>query len=196
VNAKLSRRDFLGAAAAGLASSAFAAPPKILVAYATRCGSTREIAQAVAQDLRGRGCTVDLRVADKVAALSGYEAVALASAVRFGKWLPEAVEFVRRHQAGLKQIPTAFVAVHMLNTGADPASRKARFAYLDPARALVKPSVEAYFAGKMDMSRLSFSERLLCKIMKGRDADLRDWPAIHSWARNVFAPLTSNSGRR
>jgi hypothetical protein len=46
----------------------------------------------------------------------------------------------------------------------------------------------------MDMSRLSFSERLLCKVMKGRDADLRDWPAIHSWARNVFPPLTRTGG--
>jgi menaquinone-dependent protoporphyrinogen oxidase len=193
---KLSRRDFLGTAAASLgaatlASSAFATPPKVLVAYATRCGSTREIAQAVTQDLRGRGCAVDLRAADKVAALSGYEAVVLGSAVRFGRWLPEAVDFVRRHQAGLKRIPTAFVAVHMMNTGADQASRKARFAYLDPARVLVKPNVEAFFPGKMDMSRLSLSERLLCKLMKGRDADRRDWPAIHSWAKSVFPQLGS-----
>lgn len=198
MRARLSRRDFLGTAVAGLGgatlvSSAFGNPPKVLVAYATRCGSTREIAQAVAQDLRGRGCAVDLRAADKVATLSGYEAVVLGSAVRFGRWLPEAVDFVRRHQAGLKRIPTAFVAVHIRNTGGDEASRKARFAYLDPARALVKPTVEAFFSGKMDVARLSLSERLLFKLMKGRDADLRDWPAIHSWAKNVFPPLTRSA---
>jgi menaquinone-dependent protoporphyrinogen oxidase len=186
---RLTRRDFLGVAAAGLASSAVAAPAKILVVYATRCGSTREVAQAVTQDLRGRGCTVDFRAAEKVSSIAGYEAAIVAGAVRFGKWLPEATDFVRRNQAGLKRVPVAFVAVHMMNLGAGEAARKARAAYLDAARALVKPQAEVFFAGKVDMSRLSFSERMVTKLMKGRDADLRDWPAIHTWAKDVFPQL-------
>lgn len=196
MNSELNRRSFLHASAAGMGLMALAplcraaSTPlngKILVAYASRCGSTADIARAIAEDLKRRAPAVDLRSADKVATLAGYNAVVLGSAVRFGHWLPEAVDFVRAHQAELKRVPTAFFTVHMLNTGPDDAARKARLAYLDPVHAVMKPSAEVFFAGRMDLSRLSFTERLLCKVVKGRDADLRDWPAIHAWAQSVLA---------
>jgi menaquinone-dependent protoporphyrinogen oxidase len=188
------RRAFLGVATAGLttraafaAATADSANRRVLIAYATRCGSTFEIAQTMLQDLKGRGFAGDVSAAGKVTTLSGYDAVVVGSAVRFGKWLPEAVDFVRRYRAELNRMPTAFFTVHMMNTGGDEASRKARMAYVDPARALVRPVGEVFFAGKMDSSRLSFGERLLCKVMKARDADQRDWGAIHGWGKSVFA---------
>ena len=52
---------------------------------------------------------------------------------------------------------------------------------------MIKPNAEVFFAGRMEQSRLSFTERLLFKVMKGHDADLRDWPAIHAWGQSVFA---------
>ena len=193
---EIDRRSFLRASTAGVGLMALAPlcraasaplPGKILVAYASRCGSTAEIARAVAEDLKHRGSAVDLRSADKVATLAGYEAVVVGSAVRFGHWLPETVEFVRAHQAGLKRIPTAFFTVLIMNTGPDVAARKARLGYLDPVHAVMKPGAEVFFAGRMEQSRLSFSERLLFKVMKGHDADMRDWPAIHAWGQRVFA---------
>ncbi len=196
MNSELNRRDFLHASAAGLGLIALApfcrgaSTPlngKILVVYASRCGSTADIARAVAEDLKRRTPAVDLRPADKVSTLAGYEAVVVGSAVRFGHWLPEAVEFVRAHRTGLKRVPTAFFTVHMMNTGPDEAARKARLGYLDPVHAVMRPGAEVFFAGRMDLSRLSFTERLLCKVMKGRNADMRDWTAIHAWGQSVFA---------
>ncbi len=191
---QLNRRDFLGASAAGLGLLSFASRlrantptpnRKVLVAYASRCGSTEDIARALAEDLKGRGLAVDLRTVDKVPTLTGYQAVILGSAVRFGKWLPEAVQFVRDHHAGLKRVPAAFFTVHIRNTGTDEASRKARNAYLDPVHALIRPNTEVFFAGRMDLSRLSFAERLLGKVMKARNVDMRDWSAVHAWGRTV-----------
>jgi menaquinone-dependent protoporphyrinogen oxidase len=124
--------------------------PRVLIAYATRCGSTLEVAQAVAQNLEGRGYTAELR------------------------------------RAELKRLPTPFFTVHGQNLGANEASRKARLAYIDPVRAMVQPGAEAFFAGKLDSSRLSFGARMLCKLMKVSDRDLRDWGAIHAWAQGVF----------
>lgn len=191
---QLNRRHFFELAAAGLgvatlgraAQTPTTTRPRVLVAYASRCGSTSEIAQAVANDLKGRGYAVDLRLAGKTTPLAGYQAVVLGSAVRFGRWLPEAVDFARFHQAELKRVPTAFFSVHIMNTGAGEASKKARLAYTEPVRALVQPGVETFFAGKMDLRRLSFFERTLGKLMKARDADLRDWSAIHAWANAIF----------
>jgi menaquinone-dependent protoporphyrinogen oxidase len=184
------RRNFLQLAAGLLAiRPALAAPRPVLVAYASRCGSTQEIANAIVQDLKARGCAAELRRVQDVKTLTGYRAVVLGSAVRFGKWLPEASDFVRAHQPALKALPTAFFSVHLMNSGNDEASRKARLGYTEPVRALVRPGLEAFFTGKMDSGRLTFAERMLMKFMKGHNEDRRDWTAIHAWARQLLPAL-------
>ncbi len=185
----VNRRVFLESAT-GLSAVSLAfgsTRPRILLAYASRCGSTREVAQAIAGDLERRGFPVDVRDAKTAATLAGYGAVVVGSAVRFGKWLPEASGFVERQRAGLNRLPVAFFSVHMMNTGTDEASRKAREAYTAPVRALVRPAAETFFAGRMDLARLSFGDRLIAKLKKARNEDRRDWPAIHAWASGLFA---------
>jgi menaquinone-dependent protoporphyrinogen oxidase len=52
-------------------------PDSVLVAYATRSGSTREIAEVIAATLREHGLEVDLKPARDVRTLEGYRAVVL-----------------------------------------------------------------------------------------------------------------------
>lgn len=158
---------------------------KVLIAYASKCGSTGEVAAAIAEELVARGKTVDVRLAKNISTLEGYQAVIVGSAIRMGQWLPEAVEFVETHQQALRQLPTAFFTVHMLNLGDDETSRKNRLAYLDPVRKIFTPQHEVFFAGKMDLARLSFLDRLIAKAVKATDADLRDWQAIRGWAASL-----------
>lgn len=160
---------------------------RVLIAYASRCGSTGEVAQAVAEELSARGKAVDVRFVQKVNALDGYQAVLVGSAIRMGQWLPEAVQFVEKHQQALRQLPTAFFTVHMLNVGDDETSRKNRFAYLDSVRKFMTPQQAVFFAGKIDMSKMSFIDRLITQVMKGSDSDLRDWSKIRGWAQTVLA---------
>ena len=134
---------------------------KVLIAYATRCGSTFEVAQAIAEELTKRGCAVDVCQASKVTGLEGYTAVVVGSAVRFGSWLPEAVKFVEQNQAALSKLPVSFFAVHLMNMGDDETSRQARLAYLDLVRKQVTPKAEAFFPGVGDQSKVSFLERLV-----------------------------------
>ncbi len=159
---------------------------KVLVAYASRAGSTMEVAQVVAQELTNRGYAVDVRLAKQVSSLDGYAAVVVGSAVRYGQWLSETVKFVEQNQAALKRMPTAFFAVHLMNMGDDETSRKARLAYLDPVRKLVMPQAEAFFSGVGDSSKVSFFERLIAKAVKSPEGDFRDWPKIRSWAQNIL----------
>ena len=87
---------------------------KILVAYATRAGSTTEAAQAIAEALRALyswGDTVDVLPVKAVNDLSPYRAVIAGSAIRMGHWLPEAVDFVTKNQAELAKVPVAFFLV-------------------------------------------------------------------------------------
>ena len=138
---------------------------KILIAYASKCGSTGEVAQAIGQSLCEKGVAADVRPVKSVTSLDGYRAVVIGSAIRFGQWLPEAVEFVKNNQARLSQIPTAFFTGHMLAVDDSEDSRKRRQAYTDPVRKILTPKAEVFFAGKIDFARLSFLERLIRRIV-------------------------------
>ena len=72
-----------------------------------------------------------------------------------------------------------------LARGHDEASRQGRAAYTVPVHQLITPQAEAFFAGKMDLARLSFLDRMIIKAMKGQDEDLRDWDAIRAWAGEI-----------
>lgn len=160
---------------------------RILVAYATRAGSTAEVAAEVGSTLSQRGFLVDVKPVKEVQALEGYQAIVLGSAVRMGNWLPEMVDFVKAQQQRLGALPVSLFTVHLLNLEENEASRAARQAYLQAVRPLLRPTEEAYFAGKMDFSRLSFFDRMVAKLVKAVETDRRDWNAVRAWAETVFA---------
>lgn len=160
---------------------------KVLVAYASKAGSTMEVAQALGEELTQRGYAVDVMPFKKVTNLDSYSAFVLGSAIRIGSWLPEAAKFVEQHQAELASKPTALFAVHLNNLGDDPASREARQAYLAPQRKLITPISEALFAGVGDLSKLSFLERMISKAVKSPEGDFRDWTAIRGWGQSILA---------
>ena len=60
---------------------------RILVAYATRAGSTIKVAETIGEALTDAGATVDVQNVKNVSDLSLYSAVVLGSAVRAGKWM-------------------------------------------------------------------------------------------------------------
>jgi menaquinone-dependent protoporphyrinogen oxidase len=78
-------------------------PRRILVAYATRSGSTTEIAQWLAERLRGEDEAFDVTVAEVSDHLDprGYDALVLGSALYEGRWLRAASRFARRHRHDL-----------------------------------------------------------------------------------------------
>src|SRR5215207_6285463 len=78
---------------------------KILVAYASKHGSTAEIAGAVAEALSATGLHVDCREAAEIGSLHPYDAVVLGSAVYMKRWRREARRFLRRHAAELAERP-------------------------------------------------------------------------------------------
>lgn len=160
---------------------------RILITYATRAGSTVEVAAAIGKTLAARGFEAEVKPIKEKPSLDGYQAVLVGSAIRMGNWLPEAVEFVKDNQTALNQMPVALFTVHMLNREDDEESRANRMAYLKDVRPLLKPVEEVFFAGRFDMSRLSFLDRMISKAVKAVDEDCRDWDRIRGWAQTVFA---------
>lgn len=164
---------------------------RILVTYATRAGSTAEVATAIAATLTERGFQVEVKPVKENPSIQGYQAVLIGSAIRIGNWLPEAVEFVKTNQQILNHLPVALFTVHMLNTGDDEVSRAARLAYLNQVRPLLPRAEEIYFSGKMDYSTLPFFDRLLAKAVEKQTGtppgDFRDWDEIRNWAPAIFS---------
>ena len=164
---------------------------RILVTYATCAGSTVEVATAIAETLAKRGFSVDVKAVKTRPALSGYDALVMGSAIRMGAWLPEAVSFIKDNQAALSGLPLALFTVHMSNLADDETSRAARADYTAPLKAFVTPKDEAFFAGVMDYTKLSFLDGLIAKAVAsqshGPTGDQRDWSKISAWAQAVMA---------
>ncbi len=166
-------------------------PDKILVTYASRCGSTAGVAEAIGKTLAESGAQVEVRPMQDVADLAPYRAVVAGSAIRDKQWLPEAMQFVRAHQADLAHKPFAAFLVCM--TLAMPGGARYRpfvADFLQPVRALVRPASEGLFAGALDIrkvpslrDRLLFRLSVLCGVW--REGDHRDWNAIHAWAAGL-----------
>src|SRR3989304_3200212 len=84
------------------------AAARILVAYGSKCGSTGQVADAIAKELCAAGAAADARLLREAAALTPYQAVIVGSAVHNFKWLPEAAIFVNKNKALLAKIPVAY----------------------------------------------------------------------------------------
>lgn len=162
---------------------------KVLVTYATRTGTTQEVAVAIEEELETKGANVDVKNAKEVEDLTAYRAVILGSAIRAGNLMPEAIEFVKANQEKLSQIPVAYFVVCATLREDTEENRQAVAAYLGPLREMIEPVEEGLFAGAIDLSKLSFPMRLVLKAMKAEEGDWRDWDAIRAWAAQLYPAL-------
>lgn len=161
---------------------------RILVAYATRTGSTVGVAEAIGRTLGERGFAVDVRPVRDDPDPAAYQAVILGSAINGGRWLPEALEYAANHRQALQPLPTALFCVHAMNLGADAASVRRRKAYLDPVRPLLPAAHEAFFAGMgMDEKTGPLLRWVVRTFNLVAEGDCRDWTKIRAWGQAVFA---------
>jgi menaquinone-dependent protoporphyrinogen oxidase len=159
---------------------------KILVAYASKRGSTGGVAEAIAANLSVNGTVVEVSLIENVKDVSSYDAVVVGSAIRKGQWLSEAVEFVETNRSALNQVPTAFFTVCMtLADNETEAGYDRVMGFIDPVLQIHQPDSIGLFAGKMDYSQLSFFERTIVKALKVPEGDFRNWDAINGWAESV-----------
>ena len=160
----------------------------ILLAYASKAGSTAEIAQRIGKTLSGRGYTVDVKPVSQAGDLSGYQGIILGSAIRIGNVLPEVKTFIEKNQAALTRMPFNLFIVCMTLEKDTEENRKAVAAYLEPVRAIAKPAVEGMFSGVIDTKKLPFIERLMIKAMKAPVGDFRRWDQIEAWTETLALP--------
>jgi menaquinone-dependent protoporphyrinogen oxidase len=148
----------------------------VLVAYATKHGSTREVAEFVAAMLRGCGDQVDVLPASRVRSpVAGRDLVVLGAPIYSGRWHRDAHRFLERHRAELLRVPVAVFGMGPRDR--DVESWRRSRGQLDRAlakRDWLSPAAMALFGG-VDPPRR--------RMTPGRDQ--RDWNAIRDWAQAI-----------
>jgi menaquinone-dependent protoporphyrinogen oxidase len=165
----------------------------ILIAYASKCGSTGGVAETIGHVLCEKGADVDICLAKNVENLTSYRAVIVGSAVRFGKWLPEAVEFVETYRKVLAQIPVAYFLTCLSLQNPTKENQSKALSYLTPvldAFPEVKPVDRGLFAGALNYSTISWIFRPVLKLKGAPEGDFRDWNAIRFWAAGLHPILS------
>ncbi len=151
----------------------------ILVAYASKHGST----QGIAEQLRQLGKEAEARPVEEVTDPGSYEAFVIGSAVYYGSWLKEATEWVHHHQAVLAGHPVWLFSVGPLGTEVQDAEQQPK--EMTEFQQAIRPREQRIFFGALDHSHLSFAERVMVKAVRAPEGDFRDWEAIDAWAASI-----------
>lgn len=174
--------------ASGQAPAVPARPPRVLVAYASKMGSTAEIAAAVAERLEAGGFDVNLVQTKRAPSPESYSAVVVGSALYVERWMNSARRFLRKNADALSNIPTWLfesgpcgelaLQRHTISRGTLRLAER------------IGASPPQVFGGNLDPARATGR---LARWVANSDlaGDYRDWRAIRTWADDIARHLLS-----
>ena len=158
---------------------------RVLIAYATVYGSTKEVADAIAAVLGEHGLTADVHSAKDAKSLEGYVGVVLGAPLYYFKWHRDARRFLSRHRQALATLPVAVFALGPFNNVVEEfeEARKELDRALAEAEWLSPMSIQV-FGGRFDPALLRFPHKVP-GLTKMPVSDVRDWEAIRAWAAEM-----------
>jgi menaquinone-dependent protoporphyrinogen oxidase len=164
---------------------------RILVAYASKYGATKEIAEKIGLVLKEAGFAVDVLPAERVAAIAPYRAVVLGSAVYIGGWRKAAARFLKANEKALAERPVWLFSSGPTGRG-DPIELVKGWRFpkgLQHIADRVRPREIVIFQGAVFAEKLSAIGRWMIRNVKAPVGDFRDWDAINVWAGAIAAAL-------
>lgn len=159
---------------------------RVLVAYATRNGSTAGIAQVIGAELQRMGLGAEIREASEVRDVSRCDAVVLGSALYMGHWQKAALKFGKRYADELAALPVWLFA-------SGPLDRSAEETEIPPVEAAAELSSRIHarghrtFGGRVTEETRGFIAQSMVK--QGRGGDFRNFDRVREWAREIGAEL-------
>jgi menaquinone-dependent protoporphyrinogen oxidase len=160
---------------------------KVLVAVASKHGSTEEIAEEVGRVLTDAGVPNDVRSVEDVKAIHDYDAVVLGSATYMGSWMDSATHFVARHGEDLALRPVWLFSSGPIGDPPHPTPDHA----VDVGHVMEVTGAREHrlFGGRLDYHSLSFGERAVMLSVHAPEGDRRDWDAIAAWGHGIAEEL-------
>jgi menaquinone-dependent protoporphyrinogen oxidase len=173
---------------------------RALIAYGTRYGSTKEIAERIGHKLEKKGIEVKINEAGDISKedVGSYDLIVIGSAIIAGTWIRSTEKFILLNEHTLAGKRTAVFVCCMDAT--DPSRiTEAQVNYIDKVLSrcpALKPISTALFPGVVNFPAYGFIVRKLMKSeaakrsITGVDAggvwDMRDWNAIDAWAEGLL----------
>ena len=165
----------------------------VLVAYTSRAGSTRGVAERIAARLQSHGREVHLDPLLGREEVYRFEAVVLGSPIYSGR----VGDRGRRLPAPGTPAPWPVApcgpsaSAGWARTGSPTTPRAGQKSqHLAPARE------HRFFAGVLDASDLKLIQRIAFRRRGGQSGDLRDWAAIDAWADEIARELSASPSIR
>jgi menaquinone-dependent protoporphyrinogen oxidase len=179
----------------------------VLVAYASKHGSTRGIAERIAERLRAGGLEAEVLPVKGVRDPAAYDAFVIGSAAYMFHWMKEATGFVRRNRKLLAGNPVWLFSSGPVGPDKVDAQGRDVLTVTVPREiaefeASIRPRDHAVFFGAHDPTAgpIGFTERLVALMPAARSAfpagDFRDWPRIEAWADVIAAALAATAPAR
>ena len=164
---------------------------RILVVYASKHGSTQDVALAIADQLSEHGHGVAVFSADVAPAPSGYDGVVVGGSLYMGRWHADARLYLDQHRNGLSSLPLAVFALGPLTL--DEKNVADSRAQLDAALAKfpdLEPELVCVFGGVIEPDELRFP------FNRMPETDARDWSAIRAWTADAAALFGNTAAAR
>lgn len=178
---------------------------KILILFSTRDGQTREIAAAIASELKEQTFDVDMVNLHRAEAIAwqDYAGVVIGASIRYGHFHATLESFVKKHQQALKALPSAFYTVNLVARKPEKRTPQTnsytrKFLLNSPW----EPDRCAVFAGALRYPRYSWYDRVMIRlIMKmtegetdtSKEVVYTDWQQVTHFAREI-AQLVRDPG--
>jgi menaquinone-dependent protoporphyrinogen oxidase len=163
----------------------------VLVAFASRHGATRGVAERICGRLYEAGVDAELAGVQDVGELPAQGAIVLGSPVYDQRWPPEADDFVQRHADALAERDLWLFSV---GTFGDSRRWIGRLMTREPRgidelREALRPRDYRVFAGVIRREQWPLPSRMLYHAFGGRLGDNRDWAEIDAWAGAIARAL-------
>ncbi|MCK5848953.1 MAG: flavodoxin domain-containing protein [Caldisericia bacterium] len=164
---------------------------KVLIAYSSKYGSTREIAEHVCKILQTDGFDVNIEKASASLKMKNYDAIILGSGVYVGKWLPGMENLLKKHFS-LLQEKRVWIFSDGPTGKEEPTEsiKNWKFPnYLELLLKQINPKGIMVFNGKMLLEDMNMVHKFIIKKMNAPLGDFRDWEAISEWAKSIAEQL-------
>jgi menaquinone-dependent protoporphyrinogen oxidase len=168
---------------------------RVLVAYASRMGSTKEIAEAIGEELRARDLDVDVLPCSSDPKPDGYDAVIIGSAIYVRHWDKAASSYLKQYAPILAERPT-----WLFQSG--PCGPGAESEQLDPPKGVAKQMSKhglprpRTFGGRLDVEHAIGPVSRWMGEKGPLSGDFRDWEQIRRWAQEIGKELTAAAAPR
>jgi menaquinone-dependent protoporphyrinogen oxidase len=175
----------------------------VLVAYATKHGATRGIAERIAETLSADGLATTLSPVEDAPPAEQFDAVVVGSAAYMYHWLKEASDYVRENATELTRRPTWLFTSGPIGTdlvdkdGRDVMETAKPKEFAEFEQKIHPRDLHVFFgAYDPDAPPIGLAERIGTLFIRSgvvKEAlpagDFRDWPRIEEWAHDIARQL-------